>query len=395
MVLNPLRIAIAFIFFFITSVTMADEAPIHLNGIAAIVNEDIITHGELAHRLDTVKKEFAQSHRTLPREAVLRKQVLNHFINEKLQLQVAKRTGVTIDEPTLDVAIKKVREANHHDPESFKASLQSEGLTMEEFRQQLKNQMLIHKLFERDVGSHITITEEQVNKILHSPQYNPMNVKEYHVYDLLVGLSDEPSSNEVRAARKKAEKLMVDLRSGKNFQQLAMAESDGENALESGDLGWRRLEALPALFVEPIKHMLPGNLTGPIRAPNGFHLILLEDLRQSGVHHYVDEMFLRHILLKPMAFDSEKDLQKNLSELKTKIHHGADFAALAKMYSQDLLTAKKGGDLGWVGPGILVTPLELAVTSLKPGEVTDPIQTNMGWHILQLVKRRKKEDTGM
>ena len=393
MVFNPLPAVMALLLLFISPFAAAHEAPTRLNGIAAIVNDEVITHSELEHRLQTVKRDFAQNQQALPEEATLRKQVLNHFINEKLQLQVAKRTGITLEESALEEAIKKIREANHQDETAFKASLQAEGLTLAEFRQQLKNQMLIHKLFERDVGSHIIITEEQVNKVLHSPQYNPIHLKEYRIYDLLIGLSDEPSSTEVQAAKTKAQKLLADLHKGKDFKQLAIAESDGENALDGGDLGWRPLEALPSIFMEPVKHMLPGNIAGPIRAPNGFHLILLEDLRQNGGRHYVDEVFLRHILLKPMAFDSEQDLQKALKELKTKIRHGADFATVAKLYSQDPLTAQKGGTLGWVGPGILVTPLELAVASLKPGEVSDPIQTDRGWHIVQLVKHRKKEDT--
>ncbi|MHA7840298.1 MAG: peptidylprolyl isomerase [Gammaproteobacteria bacterium] len=393
MVFTSVRLLSALFFLLWAGFAVAEAPAVPLNGIAAVVNDDIITQQELNHRLQTVKKDFAQNHRALPKDEVLRKQVLNHFINEKLQLQVAQHTGVVIDDATLDAAVKKIREANHQDETTFKASLQAEGLTISEFRQQLKNQMLIHKLFERDVGSHITVTEEQVNNILHSPQYNPMNIKEYRVYDLLVELSDEPTSDEVRAAKKKITKLLADLHNGKDFKQLVVAESDGEDALQNGDLGWRRLEALPSIFIEPVKNMLPGNVAGPIRAPNGFHLILLGDLRQNGGHHYVDEMLLRHILLKPMAFDSEKDLQKTLKELKTKIHHGSDFATLAKIYSQDLLTKQKGGELGWVGPGTLVTPLELAVTSLKPGEITEPVQTNMGWHIVQLVKRRKKEDT--
>lgn len=364
-----------------------------LNGIAAIVNEDLITEAELNHRLEMVKKEFEQNQQPIPNDEILSKQILNHFINEKLQLQVAKRTGITVDEDTLDTAIKKILQSNHQDLESFKAQLQGEGLSLDEFREQLKNQLLIHKLFERDVGSHITVTKDQVSKILHSPQYNSINVKEYHVYDLLVALSEEPTSDEVRTAKTRIEKILADLHKGKDFKALALAESDGENALQSGDLGWRRLEALPTLFMEPIKQMKPGKVIGPIRAPNGFHLILLEATRENKEHHYVKEMYLRHILLKPMAFDSEQDLQKTLKELKAKINHGADFANLAKIYSQDPLTAQKGGELGWVGPGLLVTPLELAVDSLKPGEISNPVETNMGWHIVQLVKIRQKDDT--
>lgn len=360
-----------------------------LNRIVAVINDEVITQKELDHRVDMVTK--IQNYQTLPAKDELRKQVLKQFINEKLQLQVAKRTGITVSDEEVKDSLNALR--NQQDWATFRAQLKQEGFTLAEFQQHLKNQLLVQKLFERDVGSQILITQEQVNKVLNSPDYNPIHRKEYHVYDLLISLSDEPSSDEVYTAHQKAIYLRNQLNQGKNFQQLAMAESEGENALTGGDLGWRRLSALPDTFAKAIKDKLAGEVVGPLRAPNGFHLLLLADLRQSGGHHYVNQVWLRHILLKPMAFDQPQDLQATLVKLKNKIQQGDNFASLAKLYSQDTFTASKGGDLGWIGPGILPTALELAVEQLKPGEVSDPIQTEGGWQLVQLVKRRKKEDT--
>lgn len=250
-----------------------------LDQIVAVINDDVVTRTELTHAMSLAKMQMSQEHVTLPADKILQKQVLDQLINKKLQLQIAKQVGINITEMDLDKAIESVAKQNNLSVTELYQRLNSEGMSTTDYRDEIRDQMAIHRLQQQEVVSKINISPQEVDSFMHSQIWRSNEAKEYHIEDILIPLADAPSSDDIAAARKKAETVIAKLRQGQNFQSIAQSESSNSNALQGGDLGWRKLPEIPSAFADQVSHMQAKEIGGPIQAPNGFHIIRLEGVR--------------------------------------------------------------------------------------------------------------------
>ena len=363
-----------------------------LNQIVAIVNDDVIMRSELDAAIKEVSAQLKEKNTPLPPQAVLEKQVLEKLILEHLQLQLAEVNGIKIDDITLNNKLQDIAKENGVSLTDFRAVLEREGYDYGSFRENIRHQLTIAQLRQQMVGSRISISDQEVDNLLASLQASQLGNTEYHLAHILIATPDAASEDQIQAARQRADRIVANLRAGADFTQTAIAESDAPTALEGGDIGWRSAGQLPSLFVDPVKEMHPGDVHDPIRSPSGFHIIKLVEQR-GDERHIVNQTHVRHILLKTDAVHTNETIKTRLEQLESRLRGGEDFATLAKSNSQDTLSAAKGGDLGWVNPGDLVPKFEEVMDNTQPRQISQPFETEFGWHILQVLERREHDST--
>ncbi len=363
-----------------------------LDRIAAVVNEDVILASDLSHATAQLAREARQRNQRLPPAGVLRKQVLERLIVEQLQLQEAQRRGISIDERSLDQTLERIAERNSLSLADFRLALIDQGYSWSRFRGNIRREMIISRLRSRAVLDRINVSEQEIEDYLAERARGSAEQLEYRLQHLLVGLPQNATPEAIEDARSRAEQLRGQLDAGVDFALLAASHSDGQRALEGGDLGWRPLNKLPALFAEALRGGDEGDLAGPLRSANGFHLLRIDGVR-GGERHIVRQSRARHILLKPNAIRDAEATRSELQLLRDRIAAGGDFAELARAHSEDTGSAVDGGDLGWFGPGVMVPAFQDVVDSLRPGELSQPFRSPFGWHLVQLLGRRDRDET--
>ena len=358
--------------------------------IVAVVNDDVITQNELNERITLVTHQLQRQGATLPPSDVLARQILERLINDRVQLQLAKDEGIKVDDLTLDRTIERIAQENKLSMADFRAALERDGVRYSRFRDDIRNEITIARLREKDVDNNIVVTDAEVETELAREAHEASADVEYQLSHILVGVPAQASAEQIEARRRRAIAALEALRGGANFGQIAAQYSDAPDALQGGSLGWRPAGRLPTLFLEVLKRMKPGDVSDILRSPNGFHIVKLIDKRSKATAAGgVEQTHVRHILLRPREGLSEAEARDRLEKLRQKILAGADFAEVARENSEDS-SASKGGDLGWVAPGDTVPEFERVMNSLKPGEVSQPFQTPFGWHIAQVVERRSE-----
>ena len=363
-----------------------------LNQIVAVVNDDVILRSELDSAVKEVSAQLKAKDTPLPSKPVLEKQVLEKLILERLQLQLAESNGIKIDDITLNKKMQEIAKENGVSLTDFRTVLEREGFNYADFRENIRHQLAIAQLRQQMVGNRISISDQEVDNLLASLKASQLGNIQYHLAHILIATPEAASEEQIQKARQRADKIVAKLRTGADFTQTAIAESDAPTALEGGDLGWRSAGQLPSLFVDPIKEMHPGDIHDPIRSPSGFHIIKL--IAQRGdERHIVKQTHVRHILLKTDAVHTNEAVKARMDQLEIRLRGGEDFATLAKSNSQDTLSAAKGGDLGWVNPGDLVPKFEEVMNSTPTGQISQPFKTEFGWHILQVLGRREHDST--
>ena len=363
-----------------------------LDRIVALVNDDVIVQTELDQRMRTVITQLRQTRTQAPPIDVLEKQVLERLVLNRLQLQLAAKTGVRIDDRLLNSALRQVAGQNKLSLGEFRRILEAEGWDFASFREEIRAELTITRLRERQVEQRIKVTDREVDNYLSTLAHQRTPDDQFRVGHILIAVPDAPSPEDIAAARQRAEEVVEELREGADFGQMAAGVSDGQRALSGGDLGWRKLDALPTLFTDLVVQMEPGEISVPIRSPSGYHIIKLFDIRRGEVHIVVQTR-ARHILIRPDELTSERDARIRLAQLKERVENGADFNELARSHSDDSSSAIKGGELGWTTPVDLVPQFQTAMDALQPGEISDPIQTPFGWHIVQVLERREHDST--
>ncbi len=363
-----------------------------LDQVVAVVNEDIVTQQELDRTLRTVRQQVTARGGRLPGNAVLRSQVMERVVMESIQLQLARRMGISIDDLTLDRTIQRIAQQNRLTMGQFRDVLARDGVSMNDFREDVRRELTVSRLRKRQVNDRINISEREIDEHLLRNADRDDPEREYLVRHILVAIPDGSTPDQIDARLKRAEGLMRDLNSGKDFSELAITASDSENALEGGDLGWRKAGQIPTIFVDRVLTMEVGESAGPIRSPSGYHLIQLADVR-GGEKHIVKQTRARHILIRPDELVTAQMAQTRLEQLRARIQQGDDFADLAKANSQDSTSAINGGELPWAGPGTFAPQFEEAMGDLEPGDISPPFQTQFGWHIVQVLERREHDDT--
>ena len=366
--------------------------PERIDGIAAVVNDDIITILELNSQINNIKTQLRTQNAQLPPENILRKQVLEREILKQIQLQLAQATGIRIDDNELNATLSRIAEQNSVSLREFRNLLESEGFKFPEFRENIRDDMILARLRQREVNNRITISDQEIQNFL-ATQATQGNIDdEYDISHILISAPEAASAKEIERTLARANRVLDKLKSGADFQQVAISDSDGQNALEGGKLGWRKAGQLPTLFSNIIIHMNAGDHSQLIRSPSGFHIIKLNEKRSSEKHIIVQTL-ARHILLQPNELNTEMDIITRLRQLRDRILAGDSFEEIATSHSEDRASATQGGSLGWVSPGQMVPQFESAMNSLKTSEISNPFQSQFGWHIVQVQERRDVDNS--
>ena len=362
--------------------------------IVAVVEDSVVLESELNRQVASVKGRLATSNTPLPGDDIIRRQVLERLIIDKLQRQLAERSNIRIDDQTLHNSMVEIAQRNNLRLEEFRQALQAEGIRYENFVEEMRNELIIRRLRDQFITSQVKVSDREVEHYLET-QDQPEGGRnvQYQVGHILIATPDGASPSQIQDAREKAERIIAELKKESDFSQMAIRHSSGAQALTGGDLGWRTLGQIPSLLADKVVHMQEGAIEGPIHSPSGFHIIKLLGLKGSGGKHIVTETQVRHILLKTSELFNDEDARNRLLDYKKRIEEGADFAALARAHSDDKGSGLKGGDLGWVTPGTLVPAFEAAMNALTIDQLSEPVQTQFGWHLIQVLGRRERDDT--
>lgn len=374
------------------TVVVAVAAATEVDRIVAVINDDVITRTELESAAAVIKRQLEQNNARLPPPEVFDRQVLERLINMRMQLQLAERTGIRVDDATLDRTLANIAAQNDLSLGEFRDVLEQDGFDFEKFREDMRDEIVISRLHQRQIEGQVTVSELEVERFLDTQKTQGRATDEYHLAHILVAVPESASPERIQEAQRRIDSAMSELRNGADFAQMAMTWSDSPQALDGGSLGWRKAGELPTLFASVVPRMNVGDISEIMRSPSGFHIIKLLDYRGAG-RHVVTQTHARHILLKPNELVAEAEVVARLNEFRERIAAGADFADLATRHSADTATAKKGGDLGWLSPGDTVPAFEAAMDALKPGEISVPVQSSFGWHIIQALERREHDDT--
>ncbi len=364
-----------------------------LDSAVAEVNDMVITKSELEKHLAETKMQLTATHQQIPQEDVLRKKVLQHLIDVHLQLQVAKNNNIILEDEELDDIIRNIALQNKLTIDQLKEELVKHGLNWEAYRENLKKEVLLTRTQQQAVARDIRVSDKQVEDYLSEAIDDQVNQKKFHVQNIVVPVSEKPSVEEVAAAKQKAQNLLKLVNDGADFSQLAMTESSDEYALDGGDLGERYLAELPDIFAKAVVDMQPNQIKGPIRTPNGWQLIKLLAINEDALHHKIVKTHVKHILIKPGPQMTEVEAERFIQNLSHQIKAGKKFDTLAKQYSVDAVTAVKGGDMGWVVSNELVPQFSEVMDKLPEGQISEPVKTPFGWHIMQVVERKIEDDS--
>ncbi|HET7394829.1 MAG TPA: peptidylprolyl isomerase [Gammaproteobacteria bacterium] len=369
------------------------HAGTELDRIVAVVNDQVILESELEKRVADVIQQISARNTALPPKDVLRKQVLDQMITAKLELQQAEGKGIAVSDDEVNQTISRIAERNGVTLSQLPDKLKEEGVNYADFRQELRDQITIQELQQRLIRDQMRITPREVEAQLKQDQESGDTNTQYHLSQILIATPVNPTADQIAAAHKNAQAIYEKLKQGADFAATAIASSDGQQALKGGDLGWRKQSELPTIFTNIIISMKPGDISEPVQSPSGFHIVKVDDVKHQDDKVVVTQTHARHILIKTSALMTDAQAKAKLEELRKQILAGADFAKLAREYSDDTGSASDGGDLGWVDPGATVPIFEQEMDKLQVGQISEPFKSQYGWHIVQVLGHRKSDQT--
>lgn len=370
----------------------ANVSAMELDRIVAIVEEDVVMESELEEQLQRVRIQLRQQGTQMPPTTVLERQVMERLVLEKIQLQVADRAGVEVTEKALDQAIVDIAKRNDLSIEQFREILTNEGFEISVFREQIRQEITIAKLRKEEVDNRVRVRDSEIENYLRNESNSGADDEEYRLSHILISTPSGATEDEVQAAREKAEKSLQRIDDGEDFEAVAISVSDGQQALEGGDLGWRQGSQIPSLFADSVGTMEVGETSSIIRNSSGFHIVKLTDQRR-GEQIMVEQHRARHILIKPTELVSKPEALNRIRQIQLRLEGGADFSQLARTNSDDRGSALKGGDLGWVSEGQMVPEFEEVMTIVDIGQLSAPFESEFGFHILQVTERRMYDGT--
>lgn len=363
-----------------------------LDRIVAVVEDDVILERELNTEAAAIAQKLQNNNVTVPPEYVLRKQVLERMIVDKLQRQLAARSGIQVSDEMLRNSVADIASRNNMSVDAFKQELARQGMDYKGFEENLRNEIIINQLRGREISSRVKVTDAEVNHYMETQSKAGSSTTQYHLGHILISVPSGASSGAIQKAKQQADQIVAELRSGKDFRETAISYSNDDNALKGGDLGWRSIGQIPTLFADLVPGMPRGEVSDPIRSPSGFHIIKMLETEGSA-QHIVNKTKVRHILIKTNELVDDAEAQKRLWALQERIKDGDDFATLARAHSDDKGSAINGGSLDWVTPGALVPPFEEAMNKLEINQISNPVQTQFGWHLIQVLDRQSQDDS--
>ena len=364
---------------------------IEVDRIVAVVNNEAITLHELNTRVFAVERQLRTQGTQLPARSVLERQLLERMIVDRVQLQSARESGLQIADGELDSALRRIADGNRLSLPEFKDALEKDGIVWSKFREEIRDEMTIARLRERDVESRIVISEGEIDNFLANPQNTAVGEVTTHLAHIIVRVPEQADPAQLMRIRARAEQALKQIKGGEDFGKVAASFSDAPDALSGGSMGMRPLDRLPTLYAEAAAKMHPGDVSDILRSPAGFHIVKVVDMRGgTDAVKSIKQTRAAHILIKVNELVSEGEARRKLVSIKERLDNGADFAELARLYSNDM-SAAKGGDLGWLYQGDTVPEFERAMDKLKIGEVSQPVQSPFGWHLIQVHERRADE----
>ena len=363
-----------------------------LDRIVAVVNREVITRLQLDERVAIAMRSLRSQNVQLPPREVIEKQVLERLILDRAQAQYAEESGIKIDDLQVDRALERIAEQNRMSMAQFRQTLEHDGVSFDKVREDIRMEITLARLREREVDNKLQVTDSEVDNYLAegAARSAPAGVDtEYRVEHVLVQIPEGATAEQLAARRRRAEEALEQTKSGTDFGKVAVTFSDAPDALQGGAMGWRGRDRLPELFVAALDRMKPGEVSTILRSPAGFHILRLLEVRGSKIEETeVEQFHARHIVIRSNELVSEDDARKRIVQLHDRIAQGEDFAELAKLNSDDG-SAARGGDLGWLYPGDTVPDFERLVARLEPGQLSQPFRTQFGWHVVQLLERRR------
>jgi len=364
-----------------------------LDRVAAVVNDGVVLASELDDQMAIVTERLKQQKLELPPQNVLRQQVLERLILQEIQAQRATKAGLKVPDETLNSALSEVAQRNNLPLSQLPEALQQQGIDYAAYREDMRKELTLGLLRQRDVLQRIAITPREIDQYMEKESKLPAADEEYNVSHILIAVPQEATPAQLDAATKQAEDVYTRAKGGEDFAKLALAYSKSQTALEGGSLGWRKGGELPTFLTDTIAKLKPGEVGEPLRTPTGFHIIRLNEVRGGGKKTMESQVHVRHILMKTTELADDATVKQKLTTLRDRILKGEDFAGLAQVNSQDPGSGAQGGDLGWTGPGTFVPEFEAAIANLKEGEISEPFHTQYGWHIAQILGRREFDNT--
>jgi len=368
----------------------APKSVVTVDRIVAVVNDEVITQNELAERTRLVAGQLQRGGGQLPPPDTLQRQVLERMINDLVQVQLAKETGVKIDEAVVEKTIQRIADDNNMSMTAFRQTLERDGVRYARFREDMRNELILARLREREVENAVVVTDAEVETELARAAKERGGDTEYQLQHVLVMVPQQATPEQIEARRRRALQALSELRKGTTFAEISATYSDAPDALQGGNLGWRAAGRLPTLFLDALEKLQPGEVSDILRSPNGFHIVKLLEKRGKDKAAAITQTHTRHILIRTKEGVSDSDARERLARLRERIAAGEDFAELARVHSEDG-TATKGGDLGWISPGETVPEFERAMNALRDGEMSPPVQSPFGWHVVQVLERRSEQ----
>jgi len=364
-----------------------------LDRVAAVVNDGVVLNSELDEQVETISERLKAQKLELPAQNVLRQQVLERLVLQEIQTQRAAHAGLKVPDDTLNGALTEVAQRNNIPLAQLPEALSQQGIDYASYREAMRKELTLGLLRQRDVLQRISITPREVDQFIDKQAKLPSENNQYNVSHILIAVGQAATPEQLDQAAKRANEVYQRAKGGEDFAKLAVAYSNSQTALEGGALGWRKGSELPTFLTDLIVKLKPGGVSEPLRTPTGYHIIKLNDTRIEEAKAIVDQIHVRHILMKTNELADDATVRQKLGQLRERILKGEDFAGLASITSEDPSSASQGGDLGWVGPGTFVPEFEQEVTRLKDKEISEPFHTQYGWHLAQVLGRRKFDNT--
>ena len=361
-----------------------------IDRVIAVVDSGVIMESQLNERVEEILMRLRNDRTDLPPLNLLEEQVLDRLIIEEIQLQMADRAGIKISDSELNQTLSRVAAQNKLSLEDFRIKLETDGTSYRSFRDTIRKELILQRVQRGKVGAKIDISEQEIENFINSEEGKSQLAEQYNVQHILLSVKSGLTEEEIVEIEKSALSLVERLNEGENFEKLAASYSSGQNALEGGFLGWRTSSELPSLFASAISELKVGDIADPLRSGAGFHILKLTEKRGNTVK-FLDQTLARHILVQPSEIRTENQAELLINEIYGRLKEGEDFKQLARQYSEDPGSKMDGGDLGWNNPGDYDPAFEKTMNETKIGELSEPIQSNFGWHIIEVLDRRNED----
>jgi peptidyl-prolyl cis-trans isomerase SurA len=365
-----------------------------LDRIAAVVNEGVVLSSELDEQVEAITERLQGQKLELPPQNVLRQQVLERLVLQEIQMQRANRAGLKVPDETLNNALQEVAQRNGMTLSQLPEALNQQGIDYAGYREAMRRELTLNLLRQRDVLQRIAVTPREIDQYIDRQTKRPAELGEYNISHILIAVPQAASPEQLEEADRKAKDVYQRAKGGEDFAKLAVQYSNSQTALDGGSLGWRKGAELPTILTDVVARLKPGEVSEPLRAPTGYHIVKLNEMRSADKQVIVDQVHARHILMRPNELQDDATVRQKLATAREKIQSGAEpFEVLAKSLSEDPGSASEGGDLGWSGPGTFVPEFEQTIAKLKDNEISEPFRSQYGWHIVQVLGRRKFDST--